>query len=105
MSFWTSQALQLMHSLSGLLTHTSDITLTRDPIRVWNLVRVVRLCDRAESVRQMTKLMDGKDDIHIHMPCAPMPVCTGEAADFMHPRLVTYLTGYHAHNTRGGLVP
>ena len=50
-------------------------------------------------------LMDGKDDISINMPCAPMPVSAGEAADFMHPRLVTYLTGYHAYYTRGGLVP
>ena len=41
----------------------------------------------------MTKLMDGKDGISINMPCAPMPVSAGEAADFMHPRLVTYLTG------------
>ena len=54
---------------------------------------------------QMTKLMDGKDGISIKMPCAPMPVSAGEAAEFMHPRLVTYLTGYQPYYTRGGLIP
>ena len=49
--------------------------------------------------------MDGKDDISINMPCAPMPVSTGEAAEFMHPTLVTYLKGYQAYYTRGGLIP
>ena len=33
---------RLFQSLSGLLTHSSDIYLTREPIPVWNLVRVVR---------------------------------------------------------------
>ena len=43
-----------------MLTNTSDVSLTSQPIPVWNLTRVVRLCDSAESVR-MTKLMDGKE--------------------------------------------
>ena len=34
-----------------------------------------------------------------------MLVSAGEAADFMHPRLVTYLTGYHTYYTRGELIP
>ena len=61
--------------------------------------------DSAEAVRLMTKLMDAKDDISINMPCALMPVSTGEAAEFMHPRPVTYLKGYHAYYTRGVLIP
>ena len=61
-------------SLSGLLTNTSDVALSREPIPVWNLDRVIRLCDSADAARQMTRAMDGKDDISINMPCAPMPV-------------------------------
>ena len=88
---------RLLQSLSGLLTNTSDITLTREPIPVWNLVRVIRLRDSAEAVQQMTRTMDGKDDMSINMPCAPVPVSTGEAAEFMHPRLVAYLKGYQSY--------
>ena len=32
-----------------------------------------------------------RDDISINMPCESMPVSIGEAAEFMHPRLVTLL--------------
>ena len=91
--------------MSGLLTGTSDCTLTGEPIPVWNLVRVVRTCDNAEHVRQTTMLMDGKDEISINMPCAPMPVSEGEAAAFMHQRLVTSLTGNQPYHTRRGLIP
>ena len=38
---------RLFQSLSGLLTNSSDLTLTREPIPVWNLARVIRLCDTA----------------------------------------------------------
>ena len=45
----SSSSNRLYQSLSGLLAHSSDISLTR--------------CDSAETVRQMTKVMDGKNDI------------------------------------------
>ena len=45
------------------------------------------MCDSAEAVRQMTKVMGNTDGITISMPCAPMPVSTGEAPDFVHPRV------------------
>ena len=62
---------RLFQSLSGLLTRTSDCTLTREPIPVWNLVRVLRMSASADLLRQTTMLMDGKDEISINTPCAP----------------------------------
>ena len=50
-------------------------------------------------------LMNGKNEISINMPCAPMLVSEGEAAEFMHPTLVTSLTGHQSYYTRGGLMP
>ena len=71
---------------------------------MWDLVRVVRSCDNADHVRQIAMLMGGKGGISINMPCAPMPVSEGEAAAFMHQRLVTSLTGNQPYYTRGGTV-
>ena len=96
---------RFFQSLSGLFTNTSDIALTREPIPIWNQARVIRLCDSAEAAWQMSRAMDSKDDVSINMPCAPMPVFAGEAAEFMHPKLVTYLKGYQSYYTRGGLGP
>ena len=45
----SSSSNRLYQSLSGLLTHASDIFLSTEPIPVWNLVRVVRLCDSTEN--------------------------------------------------------
>ena len=53
----------------------------------------------------MTKVLDGTDDISINMPCASMPVSIGEAPAFMHPKLVTYLTGFQQYFFKGGLIP
>ena len=55
-----SSSSNLFQSLSSLLTGTSDCTITREPIPIWSLVRVVRVCDSADRVRQTIMLMDGK---------------------------------------------
>ena len=70
-----------------------------------NLVRVIRMHENPDMVRQTTRLMDGKDGISINVPCAPMPVSEGEAPSFMHKSLVTSLTGNQTYFTRGGLIP
>ena len=87
---------RLLQSLSGLLTGSSDYTLTRNPFpcgtwSVWS-----------ECMKTQT---DGKDGISINMPCAPTPVTEGEAPAFMHKSLVTLLTGNQTYLTRGGLIP
>ena len=48
---------QLLRSLGGLLKGASNCELTREPIPVWNMVRVVRTKPDAELVRQTTALM------------------------------------------------
>ena len=87
-----------------MLTGSSDCTLTREPIPVWNLVRVLRVSASADLMRQTTVLMDGEDEISNNMPCASMPVSEGEAPAFMHQSLVTSLTGNQPYYTRGGLI-
>ena len=62
---------QLLRSLGGLLRRASDCELTREPIPVWNLVRVVRTNPDADLVRQTTTLMGSDEDISINMPSAP----------------------------------
>ena len=96
---------RLFQSLSGLLTGASNCTLTREPIPVWNLVRVLRISENADFVRQTTTLMDGKNRISVKMPCAPMPVLEGDAPASMHKCLVTSLTGSQTYHMKGGLFP
>ena len=54
---------QLLRSLGGLLKGASNCELTREPIPVWNMVRVVRTKPDAELVRQTTVLMNDTDEI------------------------------------------
>ena len=53
---------RLLRSLGGLLKGASNCELTREPIPVWNLVRVVRTNPDPELVRQ-TALMGSAEDI------------------------------------------
>ena len=53
----------------------------------------------------MTQAMEGSDDISINMPCASMPVSAEEAPAFVHPKLVTYLTGFQQYFSKGELIP
>ena len=48
---------KLLRSLGGLLKGASNCESTREPIPVWNLVRVVRTNPDADLVRQTTALM------------------------------------------------
>ena len=84
---------------------SSDCELTREPIPVWNLVRVVRSNPDADLVRQTTTLMGSDEDISINMPSAPMPMPEGDATALMHPALVTHLTGSKPYYMKGGLIP
>ena len=68
----------LYQSLSGPLKGASSCDLIREPIPVWNLVRVLRTKPDAELVRQTTALMDGDGGISINMPSAPMPTPGGK---------------------------
>ena len=43
---------QLLRSLGGLLKGESDCKLTREPIPVWNLAKIVRMNSDADRVRQ-----------------------------------------------------
>ena len=83
----------LLRNLGGLLKGASNCQLTREPIPVWNLVRVVRTNLDAELVRQTTALMGSAEDISINMPSAPMPLPGGDAPALIHPCLVMTLTG------------
>ena len=96
---------RLYQSLGGLLKGASSCDLTREPIPVWNLVRVLRAMPDAELVRQTITLMDGNGGDSINMPCAPMPLPEGDAPAFMHTRLVTSLTRNQPYYIRGGLIP
>ena len=53
----------------------------------------------------MTKVTEGSHKNSVNMPCASMPVSTGEAPAFVHPKLVTYLTGFQQYLSKGGLIP
>ena len=59
----------------------------------------------ADLARQTTMLMDGKNEISMNMPCAPMPVPEGDAPAFMHKCLVTSLTGNQPYYMKGGRIP
>ena len=93
---------RLYQSVGGLLKGASSCELTREPIPIWNLVRVVRTKPDAELVRQTTALMSGADEISINMPSAPMPMPEGDAPALMHACLVTSLTGNQPYYIRGG---
>ena len=95
----------LFRSLGGLLKGVSDCELSGKPIPTWNLVRVLRSKSDAALVRKTTVLMDGAEGFSINMPSAPMPMPEGDAPAFMHPRLVTSLTGNQPYYIRGGLIP
>ena len=75
---------QFLRSLGGLLKGASNCELTREPIPVWNMVKVVR-------------------NISINMPSAPMPLPEGDAPALIHPCLVTRLTGIQPYYRKGGL--
>ena len=96
---------KLLRSLGGLLKGASKCELTREPIPVWNLVRVVRTNPDAELVRQTTALVGSAEDISINMPSAPMPLPEGDAPALIHPCLVTSLTGNQPYYVKGGLIP
>ena len=97
---------RLLQSLSGLLTHSSNFPLTREPILIWNLARVIRLCDRADAVYHQTRYFRAlRRHLHQYALLAPMPVSKEEVASFMHPKLVTYLTGFQPYFSKGGLIP
>ena len=64
---------RLFQSLSRLLTGASNCTLTREPIPVWNLVRVLRMNANADLVRQTTMLMA------INMPSVGLARATAAA--------------------------
>ena len=80
---------RLYRSLRKLLKGASSCDLAREPIPVWNLVRVLRTKPDAELVRQTTALKNGTNEISINMPSAPMPMPEGDAPALMHACLVT----------------
>ena len=96
---------QLLSSLGGLLKGASNCELTREPIPVWNVVRVIRTKPDAELVRQTTASMGSADNISVNMPSAPMPLPGGDAPALIHPCLVTTLTGNQPYYRKGGLIP
>ena len=92
---------QLLRSLGGLLRGASDCELTREPIPVWNLVKVVRNNPDADMVRQTTTLMGSDEDISINVPSAPMPMPQHQCTQ----PFVTQLAGSKPYYMKGGLIP
>ena len=83
----------------------SDCKLTREPLPIWYLVKVVRSKPDAEMVRQTTALLGSDENISINMPSAPMPMPEGDATRLMHPALVTHLAESKPYYMKGGLIP
>ena len=67
---------KLFQSLGDLLRGASSCQLTREPIPVWKIAKVVRTNPTAELVRKTISLMRHDEDTQISMPCAPMPILT-----------------------------
>ena len=95
---------QLLRSLGGLLKGASDCKLTREPIPVWNIVKIVRTNPDADRVRKTVAFLCNDGSVSINLPSAPMPVPEGEKARLMHPALVTRLTGDKPYYMTGGLI-
>ena len=96
---------RLLRSLGGLLNGASDCELTREPLPIWNLVKVVRSKPDAELVRQTVALLGSDQNISVNMPSAPMPMPEGDASRLMHPALVTHLAESKPYYMNGGLMP
>ena len=96
---------QLLRSLGGLLKGASDCKLTREPIPVWNIVKIVRTNPDADRVRKTTAFLCSDGSVSINLPSAPMPMPEGEKARLMHPALVTHLDEGKPYYMKGGLIP
>ena len=66
--------LELLQRLSGLLTHSSQLSLIKEPIPLWNIVRMINPCDRADAVYQQIRRLDKDTTTWLQMPCAQMPL-------------------------------
>ena len=86
---------RFLQSLSGLLTHSSNLPLTREPIPVWNLAQI-RLCDRADAVYHQT-LWQSRRDVssnprfgalrrHLHQYALCTHACVQASRKFRSPR-------------------
>ena len=96
---------QLLRSLGGLLKGASDCKLTREPIPVWNIVKIVRTNLDADRVRKTIAFLCSDGNVSINLPSAPMPMPEGEKARLMHPALVTHLAEGKPYYMKGGLIP
>ena len=65
---------QLLRSLGGLLKGASDCKLAREPIPVWNIVKIVRTNSDADRVRKTIAFQCSDGSVSISLPSAPMPV-------------------------------
>ena len=93
------------YAQDGLLKGASDCKLAREPIPVWNIVKIVRTNSDADRVRKTIAFQCSDGSVSINLPSAPMPVPEGEKARLMHPALVTRLTGDKPYYMTGGLIP
>ena len=96
---------QVLRSLGGLLKGASDCKLTKEPIPVWNIVKIVRTNPDADMVRKTIAFLCNDGSVSINLSSAPMPVPEGEEARLMHPALATHLTGDKPYYMTGGLIP
>ena len=96
---------QLLRSLGGLLKGESDCQLTREPIPVWNLVKIVRMNSDADRVRRTIAFVCSDGNISINLPSAPMPMPEGDTVRLMRPALVTHLAESKPYYMKGGLIP
>ena len=62
---------KLLQSVAGLLKGKSNCQHTREPIRAWNTVKVVRTNPTAELVNRTISLMIHDEEAHLNMPSAP----------------------------------
>ena len=96
---------QLLRSLGGLLKGASECKLTREPIPVWNIVKIARTNPDADMVRKTIAFLCANGSVSINLLSAPMPVPEREQTRLMHPALATRLTGDKPYYMTGGLTP
>ena len=59
---------QLLRSLGGLLKGASDCKLTREPIPVWNIVKIVRMNPDADRVKKTIAFQCSDGSVSINLP-------------------------------------
>ena len=93
----STNAALLMRSSNQLL---KSLGLTREPLPVWKLVKVVRNQPDADMVRKAISLLGSYQNTSINLPST-----NANATRLMHPALVTHLADSKPYYMQGGRIP